>query len=265
MPGMGSASKIVDAICRERASACKVYVNPEDLAGYNFWTQWKFENQTLALEDCWYWQLGYWIMEDVFATVRQCNQKKVNVYSSPVKRLQKLSFVRVPDAGAMEGGGYGMEGYTDYGMMGMDGTGGENSGADTRPKYVASLKDVITRPLTGRLNSDSIHVVQFGMAVVVDARQALWFMEQLCSAKEHTFDGFAGKQPPRRFEHNQITILESSMRSFQREVGPHALYRYGEAPVVELNLVCEYLFDAGAYKEIMPEVVVTAMVAGQGI
>ena len=68
-------------------------------------------------------------------------------------------------------------------------------------------------------------------------------MQQLCSAKQHVFKGFFGREPERRFEHNQITILESNINSIDRNDGAHHLYRYGEDAIVELDLTCEYLFN----------------------
>lgn len=258
MPGMGSGMKIIDAICLDRALSYSVYVNPENLAGYRFWNEWTYETEDYALEDCWYWQLGYWIIEDVFDTIKVCNQGSDSVFTSPVKRLKEISFVRIADSPVA-----GMDGYGGgYPMMmstrsSRPGRGGVSSDSEPKPIYVMDKMDTIVKPLTGRFSTESIDVVHFSLAVVVDARKVLWFMEKLCSAKEHTFTGFKGDEPPQRFKRNQITILESSMRSFQRKMGFHMLYRYGEDPVVELNLACEYLFDLNAYKEIIPEIVTT--------
>ncbi len=254
MMGYGSGQKIVDAICTERAMSSRVYVSPEKIAGYNFWNDWAFENQDYALEDCWYWQMGYWIVEDVLDTLRECNEGSGSIFTSPVKRLKEIRFARVPEGGGMGGmAGYG----TDY-MM------GESMGSDAEDKYpklVLEKTDAICKPLTLRLSTETEDIVHFGMAVVVDARKVLWFMKKLCTEKEHVFAGFSGTEPEQRLRRNQITILESSMKSFTRKLGPHRLYRYGEDPVVELNLVCEYVFDLEAYKAIIPDVVTANLAA----
>lgn len=257
MMGYGSQQKIVDAICSERAMSSRVYVDPEKIAGYRFWNEWTFENQDYALEDCWYWQMGYWVIEDVFETIRSCNAGSSNIYTSPVKRLKEIRFARVPEGGGMMGAmaGYGM----DY--MGEGSMSGDKD--EKYPELVLEKADGIVKPLTGRLSSETLDVVHFGMAVVVDARKVLWFMEKLCSEKEHVFAGFSGTEEKQRLRRNQITILESSMKSFTRKLGPHRLYRYGEHPVVELNLVCEYIFDLNAYKEIIPEVVTANLAAAE--
>jgi hypothetical protein len=78
-------------------------------------------------------------------------------------------------------------------------------------------------------------------------------MQELCSAKEHKFRGFAGDEPEQTFKHNQITILENKFRSIDEE--PYSLYRYGEDAVVELDLICEYMFNRKGYEEIKPETV----------
>jgi hypothetical protein len=33
----------------------------------------------------------------------------------------------------------------------------------------------------------------------------------------------------------------------------HDLYRYGDKPVVDLDLICEYVFQKDAYEEIKPQ------------
>jgi hypothetical protein len=80
-------------------------------------------------------------------------------------------------------------------------------------------------------------------------------MQQLCSAKQHKFRGFSGEEQEQVFKHNQITVLESNIRSIDREDATHNLYRYGEDAVVVLDLICEYIFDKNGYDEIKPELV----------
>jgi hypothetical protein len=78
-------------------------------------------------------------------------------------------------------------------------------------------------------------------------------MQQLCSAKQHKFRGFFGDEQEQIFRHNQIAILESDIRSIDREDETHRLYRYGEDAVVELDLVCEYIFNRSGYDVVKPE------------
>ena len=80
-------------------------------------------------------------------------------------------------------------------------------------------------------------------------------MKELCSGKEHRFLGFSGDEEERLFRHNQITILESSIRPINPKHVNHRLYRYGKGSVVELSLVCEYIFYKEGYDETKPEVV----------
>jgi hypothetical protein len=79
------------------------------------------------------------------------------------------------------------------------------------------------------------------------------FMQQLCSAKQHKFRGFSGEEQEQVFKHNEITVLESNIRSIERNDTTHNLYRYGEDAVVELDLICEYIFDKKGYEEIKPD------------
>ena len=208
--GMGNPmiDQIIEAVCQERAQSCGLYVTPMDVAGYNFWTQYRYDAGTeQAVTDCWYWQLGYWVIQDVFDTIAACNAESRNVLDSPVKRLIRVGFTR--SMMASDRGSYGSRGMP---TMSADGT-----QAEPKPQYVLTAYSGLTPPCTGRLTKGDIHVVHFEVTVVVRAGQVMDFMKSLCSAKEHRFAGFDGKQPPQSFKHNQITVLESTLRSVDQE------------------------------------------------
>ena len=122
-----------------------------------------------------------------------------------------------------------------------------------KPTYVLSVNDGLTASCTGRLSGDDIDVMHFNVAVVLNIKEVLPFMQQLCSAKEHKFKGFSGKEREQTFKHNQITVLETKFKSVEEE--PYSPYDYGEDPVVELDLICEYNFNKKGYEEIKPETV----------
>ena len=84
--------KILDKLCEDRAKAIRIYASPADLDGYVFWSDWKFENKAKSLRQSWYWQMGYWILEDVADTVEAMNKDGSCVLDSPVKRLTNVSF-----------------------------------------------------------------------------------------------------------------------------------------------------------------------------
>jgi len=218
---------ITDVLCREKAESAFVYANPADLSGYEFWEGYEYTGMDAAVEDCWYWQLAYWIIEDVIDTIDALNSGSSSVFTSPVKRLLDVNFT----------------------------AGGERAGKRTaaRPSYVLSIEKALTEPHTGRLCGDDIDVVHFNVVVIVSTKAVLPFMKQLCSAKRHKFGGFSGEEQEQVFRHNQITILESNIRSVDREDTTHNLYRYGEDAVVELDLICEYIFNRKGYDEIKPE------------
>ena len=230
---------IMDEICREKAESASVYANPADLSGYEFWEEYEYAGTDEAVKDCWYWQLGYWIIEDVIDTVGSLNSGSNSVFTSPVKRLLSVSFIR------------------------STGRSRESRGkAAVRPSYVLSIEDGLCEPWTGRIsNNDNndIDVVHFNVAVVVSTRAVLPFMRQLCSAKQHKFRGWFGREQEQIFKHNQITILESSIGPIDPKDSEyektHGLYRYGEDAVVELDLICEYIFNKNGYDEIKPELV----------
>jgi len=236
---------IKDALCRDKAESASVYSNPSDLSGYEFWERgeprsgkskksdkFTYTGTDEAVKDCWYYQLAYWIIEDVIDTIGALNSESDSVFTSPVKRLMAVSFTT-----------------SDRRSISRGKTAGD------RPSYVLTVKDGLTEPWTGRLCNDDIDVVHFNVVVVVSTKSVLPFMQQLCSAKQHKFRGFFGESQEQIFEHNQITILESNIRSVDRGDTSHSLYRYGEDAVVELDLTCEYIFNKNGYDKIKPELV----------
>ncbi len=241
-------SMIVDEICRERAKSISVYANPADLSGYDFWADYKLAIEpNQAVEDCWYFQLAYWVITDIFDTISAVNSEYDSVLTAPVKRLMQMSFnmgLRRPGASRMfRGRGRGRR--------------SPRTSTDEvdKPTYVISVDDGLTISCTGRLSNDAnnIDVIHFNIAVVINTKSVLPFMQQLCSAKEHKFKGFSGDELEKTFKHNQITVLETKFRSAEDE--PYSLYDYGEDPVVELDLICEYIFNKKGYEEIKPETV----------
>ncbi len=223
---------ITEVLCQEKAEHASVYANPAELNGYEFWEGYEYTGMDTAVEDCWYWQLAYWIIEDVFDTIDALNSGSNSVFTSPVKRLLSVTFP-TSGGGAVAG----------------------KAAAAVKPSYVLSIEKAIIEPHTGRFCDDDIDVVHFNVVVVVDAKAVLPFMQKLCSAKQHKFRGFSGEEQEQVFKHNQITVLESNIKSVDRQDRAHNLYRYGEDAVVELDLVCEYIFNKNGYDEIKPEAV----------
>jgi hypothetical protein len=235
---------IVDEICLEKAKSGLIYANPTNVSGYEFWKDYEHPGRDDAIKDCWYWQLGYWIVEDVIDTIEAMNADSKSVLTSPVKRLMRVGFT----LGEMRG------------MRFRAMLGGRRSGRKTsedKPAYVLSLQEGLTEPCTARVSNDNIDVVHFDLTVLVRADAVLSFMQQLCKAKESRFKGWNDQlDPPEIYKHNQITILESDMRPIDTQNDPsHLLYRYGEDAVVELDLICEYIFNKAGYDEVKPDLI----------
>ncbi len=240
---------IFDEICREKARSASVYAHPSVLSGYDYWGTYQYAGADEALRNCWYWQLGYWIIEDVIDTIAAMNSGSTSVFTSPVKRLLRVEF--------------GLSGVRRGPYMGFvrRRTQGAKEQA-IQPSYVRSLEDALIVPCTARFCDADIDVVHFRMGVVISADKVLPFMQELCSAKQHKFRGYLGELPEQTFKHNQITVLESSMKSFDRDTNmDHELYRYGEDAVVELDLICEYVFNKAGYEPIKPQLVKDALSA----
>ncbi len=245
---------IVDEICHERAKSLFVYANPVDLSGYDFWVDYKLAVEpNEAIQDCWYFQLAYWVIEDVFDTISAVNSDFDNVLTAPVKQLRQMSFnmgLKRPGAG---GGGYARRRQRRSSQK-------KKTDVD-KPLYVNSNDDGLAESCTGRftgVDSDN-DVVHFNIAIVIDMKSIMSFLQELCSAKEHKFRGFSGDEQEQILKHNQITVLETKFRSVEDD--PYSLYDFGEDPVVELDLICEYTFNKDGYEEIKPATVTAAIAA----
>ena len=228
----GAGIEIEDALCRAKAESASVYINPINLSGYVYWGEFQYAGTPEAIKACWYYQLAYWIIEDIIDTIDAMNSGSDSVFESPAKRFLDVSF----DTGV--GSIYRSREKTAVGQ----------------PGYVLTIDDGLVVPWTSRVCNDDIDVVHFNVRVIVSTKAVLQFMQQLCSAKRHIIRESGGQiQGPRYAKHNQITILESEITSIDRRDEIHSLYRYGEDAVVELDLICEYVFSKKGYDELKPE------------
>ena len=256
MLNMGRAGKIrglsevdetiLDQLCREKAESAAVYANAFELSGYDFWENWAYDDSLKeTVKDCWYWQLGYWIVEDVIDTVAAMNDGSNSVLTSPVKHLLSVDFDVTN---------------TMRRTMGKNRKG--RAGDNKKPSYVFDDGSIVS--LTGRFSSEQaelggqssvdIDVVHFNVTVIVAAKAVLPFMKELCSAKKHVFKGFTGQDDEKISKHNQITILSSEINPVDMTEERYQFYRYGcDDAVVEMILTCEYVFNKKGYKEIKPE------------
>lgn len=269
MPGMmggagaasGSQNPRVDAVCMKRSDEIPVYANPSIFNWYGFWEKFIYQSQDDALQSCWSSQVAYWVYEDMISTIEALNAGSTKVAASPVKRLLGVRFDGPVVLSAMQGG-----------MAG--GMGGASAVQADSPRYVkgadsssgpgpasglgagSGSSPFMTDFLTGRSCNEQIDVVHFAVSVIVDASSVSAFMKELCSVKMHTYQD-RGKTETA--SHNQITILQFATEPVGRDEAAHAYYRYGKAAVVQLNLVCEYLFDRKGYDKFKPDVVIKAL------
>jgi len=239
------AYTIVDEICRGKAESISIYANPIDIGGYEYWGQYKYDvGIKEAIEDCWYYQLAYWVIEDIIDTIKAMNGSSDNVLTAPVKRLLGVHFT-LEAMGSTRARQYGRVRTFRLGVS------RRQRGGD-QPSYVYSLNDGLTEPCTGRICNDDIDVIHFNVVVIVSAKAVLPFMKELCSVKQHRFTGWDNNEPLQVFKHNQITVLESKIVSVDQRDPIHRFYHYGEDAVVELDLICEYIFNKKGYDEIKP-------------
>ena len=236
---------VVEQICRKRAEGISFYVTPRELGGYTFWQGYDINVQkTQAVEDCWYYQLAYWVIEDIFDTIISMNSGHENVLNAPVKRLENLNFSIKSE-------------YSFRRRGSASNTTNEN---DDRPKYVISSdkETMLSETCTGRYCDDNIDVIHFNVVCIVNAKDFMPFMKELCSAKEHQYIDESGQT--HTFKHNQITIIESKIYSVDKEDYNNRYYVYGDSGVVELDLICEYIFKKEGFEDFKPESVKTALI-----
>jgi hypothetical protein len=236
--------KIVEKVCEDKARAIKVFINPVDLGGYMYWSDWKFEDWDKAIKECWYWQMAYWMLEDVLTTVGQMNRDADHVLRAPVKRVMSVQFTQSRTGRTMIGRGRRTNAPRDK----------------QTPAYVTNARSAMTStPCTGRFSSAAtdavMDVMHFQVGVIVNAADVMRFMQELCSAKTHKFRGWLGDEPEQTYKHNQITILESEVAPVDRESVDHGSFQYGDDQVVSVDLICEYVFYVPAYAPIQPDVV----------
>ncbi len=250
---------IIDQMCEARAREISVYVNPITLAGYEYWSTYKYEvKKEEAVANCWYHQLGYWVIEDIFDTMAAMNAGYDNVLTAPVKRFETITFtmgMKRPGAGGGTGG-------VNTGFNRRKNTQQNKKDDSDKPAYMLKVTEGLTESCTGRFSdvAGDIDVIHFSIAVIVSAKDVLPFMQQLCSAKQHKFRGYPdGTGSEQTFKHNQITILESSIKAISLTGPDHRYYSYGDENVVELSLVCEYIFNKKGYEPIVPETVKTTL------
>lgn len=257
MMGLGTQNQsssqqaMVDAVCLKRAEEIPVYANPSILSWYGFWEKSDLASQDESLGKCWSSQVAFWIYEDIIATTEAMNAGSTRIAASPVKRLLGVRFDGPVVAAVRQDN-----------MMGTTATqtpdipvyvkNSESTAAATATATVSAASPFTSSPLTGRFSNEQLDVVHFAVSVIVDSSLVSSFMKELCSAKTHTWQE-AGKTEAGI--HNQITILQFSVEPVIRDNPVHSYYRYGKAAVVQLNLVCEYLFYRKGYDAFKPDVV----------
>jgi hypothetical protein len=240
--------KMIDQICQQKAASLSYYVAPEIVSGYTYWKGYSYQDFGMAVENCWYYQLSYWIIEDIFKTIQNMNSGHTSALDAPVKRLMETSFTTGINRPAFVNVSAGGEQTTTENTATVGGD---------RPKYMLTEKDILTETCTNRYCNADTDITQFRIKLIISSDALFEFMKELCSEKDHVYTGESGKE--QIFKHNQITILETSFRSIDTESADHELYRYGENNVSEVELVCEYSFVKKGYDDIKPKTIKIAL------
>ncbi len=248
-PGAGGASgydatqmqdtiqgMMIDQVCQKRAQASFVYIDPYTISGYDFWAQYKYSSWEEDITNGWFSQLGYWVIQDVFDTIVGMNTSHESLIDAPIKRLMSVTFS------------------DNYASTGTTGQPGRNSSMvkkyTDRPYYIFSTDSIPKETLTGRYCGEDYDVIHFKVKFVINTKDFMRVVQELCSAKEHKY--IDKSKQVHTYKHNQITVLGTSLRSVDMKNENHKLYRYGDDNVSELELTCEYLFNVKAYLPLMP-------------
>ncbi|MBW8035856.1 MAG: hypothetical protein FVQ79_09550 [Planctomycetes bacterium] len=256
---------IRDAFLEKRASQISLYASANLFGLYDYWENFGYQGPK-AIEDCWYSQLALWVHEDIADTIASMNSnsKSFSVLTSPVKRLVGVSFLKYAN--------YFIPSKTSYNRM--------SAAVSVEGDFPAYLSSSVTplnrsamslnRSLTPQQQATSVlgvkawttrkcnedtDVIHFSVSVVVESNAVFSFMEELCREKEHKFYGYDGKGSEETFKHNQITIMQFLQEPVDRQALVHSNYHYGDAAVVKLNLVCEYIFHRIGYDDIKPQAI----------
>lgn len=234
---------IINQVCQKRAAEVSFYVNPAEISGYNFWSDYDINVLNVyAVEDCWYYQLAYWVIEDIFDTFDSMNSQYDNVINAPAKRLMSLGF-KIDR--------------TRRSTRSRSGRSTDRKGSDDddRPSYVIETNSatMLAETYTGRYSNDDIDVIHFNVACVVGIKDIMPFIKELCSAKEHRYIDESGQT--HTYKHNQITVLEVKSTSVNKDSADHNCFHYGDGGVMKLELICEYIFNKKAYEKYKPETV----------
>ncbi len=247
-------STIKDVLCQARAESASVYGNATDLSGYEYWAEYEYIGMEEAIAECWYWQLAYWIIEDVISAIGSTNSGSSSVFTSPVKRILHVGFSTSSPLSSRTSVKSKSKSKSKRKSRGKSKS--EEVIESVSPFYILSEDGGLTKSFTARFTNEEIDVVHFALSVLISNKKVLRFMDELCNSRSHIFKGFDGKGEEQTFKHNQITILKSNISSIDRDDKEHELYRYGDDAVVELFLVCEYVFNRKGYEAIMPKSVV---------
>ncbi len=229
---------MIEQICKKNAESSFIYIDPAQISGYSFWSEYQYSGWDLDVENCWYSQLGYWIIEDIFDTIAAMNDGNENLTTAPVKRLMKVYFNDAYEQQDFSSGSVGIAASNKY---------------SDSPTYIFAADETPTVTPTGRYSDGNYDVVHFGIKLVVNTDDLFHFINELCSVKEHKYIDKTGQTF--NYKHNQISVLDMTVKSVNLNSEEHNLCWYGNSDVSEVRLTCEYLFHKKGYEDVMPKII----------
>lgn len=201
-------AKLPEKMRRERAEQYKIYLDPDaiDVAG----ALGPDNPHQATPEQIWYAQNMLWIDQDICSAIAQINANAHNVMDAPVKQLLKIS---IDDTDKQ---------YTTISSSGAPTTG--DSAVALTDDMIAGKAFSLSE--TGRVSNPVYDVIHFRVEMNVDARKVPEIVAQLQRGR-------------------LITVFTCDTNAVDARAAVEQGYVYGEAPVVNLKLMCEELFMRG--------------------
>lgn len=262
---MGGERTVVDDLIdnarRKRAESIRIYASTGEFMGYDFWKNQPEQPRDQMLRDSWFTQIAAWIQQDVVDAVNEVNKDSASVMTSRVKRLLEVAFgggaLGSGAATRRTGGGVSMAGGGGTRSVKTEGLGRRVTGSDSSlPEYVlkgggnrtgattAAVSGQMTTSWTGRTSDSFMDVVQFEVGVIVDS-----------TAIHHVINALQGEKTSQDCERSQITVLQLITNTVDIQAERDAGYYYGSGSLVELRVICEYVFFHQGYAALIPNVV----------
>jgi len=191
------------------------------------------------------WQWRFWIIDDVLSAIDRVNQGSTNVLTAPVKRIVAFDIIGLPEPTAAPVGNTGGFSSTNRGAGQMgSGPGGStpnrgrgNDGPPARatpPNPSAAVQPDFSASFTGRTSNTLYDVIMVDLTLIVDTVRLPEVLDALA-------------------QENFMTVLDVALRPARVYDDLMSGYRYGGAPVSEVDITLETVWLREWTMKYMPD------------